>query len=243
MENARLYQQTENYSHTLEAEVEHKTQALDQKAQDLEQTLKKLQQNQGQLIHSEKMSSLGELVAGTAHEINNPVNFIKGNLIHTENYIADMMSLLMLYEREYPQPSPAIQDKQKEIDLNFLFEDANQILESMKLGSDRISRIVQSLRNFVRLDEAEIKAIDLHTGIESTLLILQHRLAAFKNQPEVLVIKKYGNLPLVTCYPSQLNQVFLNIINNAIDAIRDNCQSSEDPEIRIRTGAIDREWL
>ena len=243
VENARLYQQTENYSYTLEAEVEHKTQALNQKAQDLEQTLKKLQQTQGQLIHSEKMSSLGQLVAGIAHEINNPVNFIKGNLIHTENYVADMMSLLMLYEQEYPQPSRAIQDKQEEIDLNFLFEDANQILESMKVGSDRISKIVQSLRNFVRLDEAEIKAVDLHSGIESTLLILQHRLQASENQPEVRVIKEYGNLPLVTCYPSQLNQVFLNLINNAIDAIRDNPQSSQHPEIRIRTGVIDREWL
>ncbi|MDZ8094194.1 MAG: AAA family ATPase [Nostoc sp. DedQUE05] len=243
VENARLYQQTENYSYTLEAEVEHKTQALNQKAQDLEQTLKKLQQTQGQLIHSEKMSSLGQLVAGIAHEINNPVNFIKGNLTHTENYIQDMMRLLMLYQQEYPQPNPAIQAMKEEIELDFLFKDANQTLESMKIGSDRISKIVQSLRNFARLDEAEIKAVDLHSGIESTLLILQHRLQASENQPEVRVIKEYGNLPLVTCYPSQLNQVFLNLINNAIDAIRDNPQSSQHPEIRIRTGVIDREWL
>ncbi|MGV0104214.1 histidine kinase [Nostoc sp. DSM 114160] len=243
VENARLYQQTENYSYTLEAEVEHKTQALNQKAQDLEQTLKKLQQTQGQLIHSEKMSSLGQLVAGIAHEINNPVNFIKGNLTHTENYIQDMMRLLILYQQEYPQPNPAIQAMKEEIELDFLFKDANQTLESMKSGSDRISKIVQSLRNFARLDEAEIKAVDLHSGIESTLLILQHRLQASENQPEVRVIKEYGNLPLVTCYPSQLNQVFLNLINNAIDAIRDNPQSSQHPEIRIRTGVIDRDWL
>jgi predicted ATPase/signal transduction histidine kinase len=243
VENARLYQQIENYSHTLKAEVEHKTQALNQKAQDLEQTLKKLQQTQGQLIHSEKMSSLGQLVAGIAHEINNPVNFIKGNLTHTEKYIADMMSLLMLYQQECLQPSPAIQAKWEEIDLDFLFEDVNRILESMKGGSNRISQIVQNLRNFARLDEAEIKAVDLHSGIESTLLILQHRLQVSENQPEVRVIKEYGDLPLVTCYPSQLNQVFLNIINNAIDAIRDNPENSEHPEIRIRTGVIDREWL
>ncbi|WP_392535215.1 AAA family ATPase [Nostoc sp. C117] len=243
VENARLYQKTENYSYILEAEVEHKTQALNQKAQDLEQTLKKLQQTQGQLIHSEKMSSLGQLVAGIAHEINNPVNFIKGNLTHTENYIQDMMRLLTLYQQEYPQANPAIQAMKEEIELDFLFKDANKTLESMKIGSDRISKIVQSLRNFVRLDEAEIKAVDLHSGIESTLLILQHRLQASENQPEVRVIKEYGDLPLVTCYPSQLNQVFLNIINNAIDAIRDNPQSSEHPEIRICTGVIDREWL
>ncbi|MHC5594742.1 MAG: trifunctional serine/threonine-protein kinase/ATP-binding protein/sensor histidine kinase [Nostoc sp.] len=243
IENARLYQQTENYSHTLEAEVKRKTQALNQKAQDLESALQQLKQTQGQLIHSEKMSSLGQLVAGIAHEINNPVNFIKGNLTHTENYIADMMSLLTLYEQEYPQPSLAIQDKREKIDLDFLFEDANQILESMKVGSDRISQIVLSLRNFSRLDEAEIKAVDLHSGIESTLLILQHRLPASGNQPELHVIKEYGNLPLVTCYPSQLNQVFLNIINNAIDAIRDNPERSKNPEIRIRTEVIDTKRL
>ncbi|MDZ8185756.1 MAG: AAA family ATPase [Nostoc sp. ChiSLP02] len=243
VENARLYQQTENYSHTLEAEVERKTQALNQKAEDLEQALKKLQQTQAQLIHSEKMSSLGQIVAGIAHEINNPVNFIKGNLTHTESYIVEITNLLQLYQQEYPQPSPFIQAKSEEIDLNFLFADVSQILESMKLGSDRISKIVLSLRNFSRLDEAEIKAVNLHSGIESTLLILQYRLQASTNKPEIRVIKEYGNLPLVNCYPSQLNQVFLNIINNAIDAIRDNPESSEHPEIRIRTEAINTEHL
>ncbi|MBH8564154.1 AAA family ATPase [Nostoc sp. CENA67] len=243
VENARLYQQTENYSHTLEAEVELKTHALNQKAEDLEQTLKKLQQTQAQLIHSEKMSSLGQLVAGIAHEINNPVNFIKGNITHTKSYIADMISLLALYQQEYPQPSAVIQAKKEEIDLDFLFEDVNQILESMKVGSDRISQIVLSLRNFSRLDEAEFKAVDLHSGIESTLLILHNRLQAFENKPEVRVVKNYGNLPMVNCYPSQLNQVFLNIINNAIDAIRDHPETSENPEIRIRTEVINSKQL
>ncbi|BAZ49510.1 two-component hybrid sensor and regulator [Nostoc sp. NIES-4103] len=243
LENARLYQQVENYSHTLEAEVELKTHALNQKAQDLEQTLKKLQQTQAQLIHSEKMSSLGQLVAGIAHEINNPVNFIKGNITHTKSYIADMISLLTLYQQEYPQPSAVIQAKNKEIDLDFLFEDINQILESMKVGSDRISQIVLSLRNFSRLDEAEFKAVDLHSGIESTLLILHNRLQASGNKPQVRVVKEYGNLPLVNCYPSQLNQVFLNIINNAIDAIRDHPESSQNPEIRIRTEVINSKQL
>ncbi|WP_208352550.1 trifunctional serine/threonine-protein kinase/ATP-binding protein/sensor histidine kinase, partial [Aetokthonos hydrillicola] len=243
VENARLYQQTENYAQTLETEVERKTQALNQKAQDLEQTLKQLQQTQGQLIHSEKMSSLGQMVAGIAHEINNPVSFIRGNITHLDSYIEDILRLLILYQQEYPQPSQAIQAMREEIDLDFLYEDVNQILESMKVGSERISQIVLSLRNFSRLDEAEIKAVDLHSGIQSTLLILQHRLLASGNQPEVRVIKEYGNIPLVNCYPSQLNQVFFNIIHNAIDAIRDNPQSSQNPEIRIRTEVIDNERL
>jgi predicted ATPase/signal transduction histidine kinase len=250
VEIARLYQQTQNYAQTLELEVERKTQALnqkaqdlEQKAQDLEQTLQKLQQTQAQLIHSEKMSSLGQMVAGIAHEINNPVTFIKGNLTHTEHYIQDMMRLLTLYQQEYPHPNPVIQALKEEIELDFLFEDAHQTLESMKAGSERISQIVLSLRNFSRLDEAEIKAVDLHSGIDSTLLIVQHRLQKSVNQPEVCVSKDYGNLPLVTCYPSQLNQVFLNIINNAIDAIRDNPLCSENPQIRIRTEVIDSKRL
>ncbi|MBE9209720.1 AAA family ATPase [Nostoc sp. LEGE 06077] len=243
VENARLYQKTENYAHILEAEVERKTQALTQKAEDLEQTLKQLQQTQAQLIHSEKMSSLGQMIAGIAHEINNPVTFIQGNLTHTENYIQDMMRLLTLYQQQYPQANPVIQALEEEIELDFLFEDAHQTLKSMKAGSERISQIVLSLRNFSRLDEAEIKAVDLHSGIDSTLLIVQHRLQKSVNQPEVCVIKEYANLPLVTCYPSQLNQVFLNIINNAIDAIRDNPLCSENPQIRIRTEVIDSKRL
>ncbi|MBD2494397.1 ATP-binding sensor histidine kinase [Nostoc sp. FACHB-280] len=243
LENARLYQQVENYSYTLEAEVEQKTQALNQKAQDLEQTIKQLQQTQAQLIHTEKMSSLGQLVAGIAHEINNPVSFIQGNITYTKGYIQDMISLLTLYQQEYPQPSQAIKKKSKEIDIDFIFDDVNKILESMDAGSNRISQIVLSLRNFSRLDEAGIKAVDLHSGIESTLLILQHRLQDSAIQPEVEIVKEYGKLPLVNCYPSHLNQVFLNIINNAIDAIRDNRQCSENPQIRIRTEVIENHRL
>ncbi|MBD2302910.1 ATP-binding sensor histidine kinase [Nostoc sp. FACHB-190] len=243
VENARLYQQAENYAYTLEVEVERQTQALKQKAEDLEQTLTQLQQTQAQLIHSEKMSSLGQMVAGIAHEINNPVTFIQGNLNHTKNYIQDMMRLLNLYQQEYPQPNSAIQAMETEIELDFLLADANQTLESMKAGSDRISQIVLSLRNFSRLDEAEIKAVDLHSGIESTLLLVQHRLQKSANSPEIQVIKNYGNLPLVTCYPSQLNQVFLNIINNAIDAIRAHPQNSEQPQIRIFTEVIENAKL
>ncbi len=243
LENAFLYQQTENYSQILKAEVERKTQALHQKAQDLEQALKTLQQTQAQLIQNEKMSSLGQLVAGIAHEINNPINFIKGNLAHIKSYIADMMSLLTLYQQEYPQPSRAIKAKREEIEFDFLCEDVNKILESMELGSHRIRQIILSLRNFSRLDESSIKPVDLHSGIESTLLILQHRFQGSENKCEIRVVKEYGNLPTITCYPSQLNQVFLNIINNAIDAIRDNFQSGENPEIRIRTEVIDSKWV
>ncbi|BAY90621.1 MULTISPECIES: trifunctional serine/threonine-protein kinase/ATP-binding protein/sensor histidine kinase [unclassified Tolypothrix] len=243
LENARLYQQIANYSQNLEAEVEQKTQALNQKAQDLEDTLQNLQKTHAQLIHSEKMSSLGQLVAGIAHEINNPISFIKGNIDHLENYIADLMSLMTLYQEEYTQPSAKIQAKRDEIDIDFLYKDVIDILQSMEAGSDRIRQIVLSLRNFSRLDESPIKAVDLHSGIESTLLILQNRLQADKHQPEIQLIKEYGNLPPITCYPGQLNQVFLHILNNAIDAIREGDKNIEQPKIRIRTEVVEHEQI
>ena len=244
IENARLYQKTENYSQTLEIEVERKTKALNQKAQDLEQALKTLQQTQGQLIQNEKMSSLGQLVAGIAHEINNPISFIEGNLSYTKSYIEEIINLLGLYQQEYPQPSPVIKGKCEEIDLDFLFEDVTKIIKSMKSGSNRIKQIVLSLRNFSRLDESAIKAVDIHSGIESTLLILQNRLQGSENHREIKIIKEYcHNLPKITCYPSELNQVFLNIINNGIDAIRDNPQSNKAGEIRICTQGIDEGWI
>ncbi|HEY9810635.1 MAG TPA: AAA family ATPase [Halomicronema sp.] len=239
LENARLYQQTENYSQTLKAEVEIKTQDLNQKAHDLEQALKTLQQTQTQLIQSEKMSSLGQLVAGIAHEINNPVNFIKGNLIHTKSYLEDLNSLLTVYMQEYPDPTPAIIAKKEEIDINFLFQDLNKIIDSMTVGSLRISQIVQSLRNFSRLDEAKVKWVDIHSGLDSTLLILQNRLKGDDKFPEITVIKEYSPLPLVKCYASELNQVFMNILSNAIDALIHGKKSSTEwnkqPTITIRT--------
>ncbi|MGL5065425.1 MAG: trifunctional serine/threonine-protein kinase/ATP-binding protein/sensor histidine kinase, partial [Microcoleus sp.] len=228
LENARLYQQVAAHSQTLEAEVERKTQAL-------QQALQQVRQTQAQLIHTEKMSSLGQMVGGIAHEINNPVNFIKGNIHHTQTYFADLVNLLGLYQQEYPQPTAAIATKSEEIDLDFLIEDISQILSSMQTGSDRIQQIVLSLRNFARLDEADLKTVDIHEGIESTLLIVQHRCQPADKQPEIRVIKDCGTLPNVTCYPSQLNQVFLHIFNNAIDAIRENTTSDTTPEIRIRT--------
>ncbi|MEL7143034.1 MAG: AAA family ATPase [Cyanobacteria bacterium J06573_11] len=251
IENARLYQATENYSRTLEIEVAKKTEdlrqkaeALDSKAQDLEQTLSQLRQTQAQLIHSEKMSSLGKMVAGVAHEINNPVNFIQANLECTSDYIEDLMSLLALYESEYPQPTEAIVSKQDEIDLSFLTEDIHQMLKSMTIGSDRIRDIVLNLRNFSRLDESAVKAVDLHEGLDSTLALLHTRLQADGEHSSINVVKDYGQLPLVTCEASQLNQVFLNILGNAVDAIREQYSEADlepvnPPSIKIATCTTD----
>jgi signal transduction histidine kinase len=191
------------------------------KAHQLEQTLNELHRTQTQLVQTEKMSSLGQLVAGVAHEINNPVNFIYGNLTHVNEYSHGILSLMQLYQRHYQNPVPEIQEKAMAIDLDFVMEDLPKILESMKIGTDRIRQIVLSLRNFSRLDESEMKAVDLHEGLESTLLILQNRLKAHADHPGIEVIKDYGELPMVECYAGQLNQVFMNILANAIDAMEE----------------------
>ncbi|MEG4027903.1 MULTISPECIES: AAA family ATPase [unclassified Microcoleus] len=243
IENARLYQQVENYSQTLAAEVERKTEELSQKAFDLEQTLKNLQQTQAQLIQSEKMSAVGQLVAGIAHEINNPVTFIHSNLQPTENYIKALVNLLELYQQEYPNKSSAIKAKIEEIELAFITEDLTKILQSMKVGSERIKQIILSLRNFSRLDEAEMKSVDLHAGLESTLLILQNRFQESDNQPKVQVIQEYGNLPHVTCYASEMNQVFISIISNALDALKQVSKTNKHPFIKIQTEVIEKEWV
>ena len=203
----------------LEMQVAERTVKLKYKNFQLKQTLKELQHTQVQLVQTEKMSSLGQLVAGVAHEINNPVNFIYGNLLHLREYSQQLLTLITLYQQQCYNYTPEITTLLDEIDLEFIIDDMPRILSSMAIGTERIREIVLTLRNFSRLDEAEMKFVDIHEGINSTLLILQYRLKENQNQHEITIIKDYGNLPLVECYAGGLNQVFMNILSNAIDAL------------------------
>ncbi|MEG4630535.1 ATP-binding protein [Microcoleus sp. AR_TQ3_B6] len=209
----------------LEIRVEERTAELQFQTQQLEQALSELKQAQSNLIHSEKMSSLGQLVAGIAHEINNPINFIYGNITHTREYAYSLVEVVNLYQEQYPTPVPIVQEKIKSVDLDFIISDLPKILTSMKNGAERIFGIVKSLRIFSRHDEAERKLADIHEGIDSTLMILQSRLNSKPGLGSIQVIKEYGNLPKIECYPGQLNQVFMNIIANAIDALEEDNRS------------------
>ncbi|HEY9850872.1 MAG TPA: ATP-binding protein [Leptolyngbyaceae cyanobacterium] len=220
-------------THELEIRVEQRT-------AELSEALNILKQAQTQLVQTEKMSSLGQLVAGVAHEINNPVNFICGNLEHIDDYFESLLKLIEAYQKEISKDllKPSIQQIEEEIELDFLQEDLPKLLSSMRIGTDRIRAIVLSLRNFSRLDEAEVKAVDIHAGIDSTLMILGHRLKASSERPAIQVIKEYGNLPLVECYAGQLNQVFMNILVNAIDALDEQSLSRSFTDIQANPQQI-----
>ncbi len=229
---------------------------LRQQAEELEHAFKQLQKTQTQLIQTEKMSSLGQLVAGIAHEINNPVSFIYGNLEPAKQYVEDLLRVIHLYQTDHPVPSEQIAEELEDLDLEFARHDLFKLLDSMGTGAERIRDIVRSLRNFSRHDEADLKAVDLHEGIDSTLMLLQHLLKSSRAsgnpllRPTIQVVKQYGALPKVQCYAGLLNQVFINLLSNAIDAIHDRWQSEEidfTPEIKIQTSLFQEpdstEWV
>lgn len=226
-----LYQ-AKLYSESCEA-----TATAQEQSKQLQETIEELKNTQVQLIQAEKMSSLGQLVAGIAHEINNPLNFISGNLSHTEEYLQNIFELLDLYAQHYPQPVPEITQEIEDIELDYLTEDLIKILHSMKVGTQRLQDIVVSLRNFSRVDEEGMKKSDLHECLESTLLILQHRFRSNRTHSRIQITTDYSNLPLVECYPVQINQVFMNLISNAIDALesKENLETDFVPCIHIRS--------
>jgi len=233
----QLVQWVDDSTQDLELARQTLEQRVDERTQELTQALRELQHSQAQLIQSEKMSSLGQMVAGIAHEINNPINFIYGNLDYAKRSINDLLILLELYRQEYPQPNAAIQEQSEAMDLDFLIADMPKMLSSLKSGAERIQEVVLSLRNFCRLDEAQLKRADIHEGLENTLLLIAHRL-----QPNINLVKKYSQLPRIDCYPAQLNQAFINIISNAIDALEE-VQGKAIPTIVIRSETIDNRWI
>lgn len=237
----------------LSKEVQQRRQAqkeLAQAHQQLQQAFQELQFTQAQIIHNEKMSSLGQMVAGIAHEINNPVNFIHANLPHIQAYSQDLLGLIELYRQEYSNPTPTIEEEIEAVELEFLEEDFPRLLGSIKVGTERIREIVNSLRTFSRLDEAIIKEVDLHEGIDSTLMILNNRLKPTSDGQAIEVIKDYGELPLVDCYAGQINQVFMNILSNAIDALQEYEGQQTIEEIKpnpstiwIHTKVKEKNWI
>ncbi|WP_413175128.1 AAA family ATPase [Anabaena azotica] len=243
LQNAQLYE-------NLEEKVADRTQELNDKNLYLENTLSKLKLTQSQLIQTEKMSSLGQMVAGIAHEINNPVSFIYANIDYADSYIEALINLINIYQQEYPNPTSRIKKNLADIDLDFIRIDLPKIFNSMAVGAERIRKIVLGLRNFSRLDESDMKPVDIHEGMESTLMLLQPRFREKLGYSPNIVIKDYSELPLVTCYVSQINQVFMNIISNAIDALynckQEICSTEKEiscSQIKICTSVINDDWV
>ncbi|MFP4123530.1 hybrid sensor histidine kinase/response regulator [Coleofasciculus sp.] len=256
-QNTRLVEEVEQRGKA-EAALQTLTQELEQRVEErtnqLAQALNNWQQAQAMLVQSEKMSSLGQMLAGVAHEINNPITSIHGNLSCASEYSRDLLKLLQIYAQHYPNPVPEIQDKSQKIDTDFLVKDLPKTFKSMELGIERICQIIKSLRNISRLDAGEMMMVDLHEGLESTLVLLQHRIKPTGKHLGIQVIKEYGKLPPIECYPGRLSQVFMNILANAIDALEEaefRKQNSETisesdttpapPTIWIRTRVIDNQ--
>ncbi|MBO3461634.1 sensor histidine kinase, partial [Aetokthonos hydrillicola] len=238
-ETTRAAEALQKANSELERKVEERT-------AELRKALLDLQKTQAQLVHSEKMSSLGQMVAGISHEINNPIGFIDGNLGYANQYVNDLLDLIRVYQEQYPQFNSAIAAKIKAIDLQYLCNDLPKLMESMRAGSQRITNIVLGLRNFSRLDEAKLKPVDIHEGIDNTLMILNHQLT-IPHKLDIQIIKNYGQLPKVSCYVNQLNQVFMNILNNAIYALKENMHhwqsTSQIPTIEISTSVVDNQKI
>ncbi|NET52239.1 MAG: hybrid sensor histidine kinase/response regulator [Merismopedia sp. SIO2A8] len=233
----------EQSNHQLEEKVKERTSKLNQ-------ALEELQSSHLQLVKQEKMSSLGQLVAGVAHEINNPMNFIYGNLEHADEYVQDLIGALELYQQHCPSQNPDLQNYVEEVDLEFIVNDLPKLIHSMSIGAERIRNMVLALRNFSRMDEAACKKVDIHEGLDSTLMILQHRLKQTVERPAIHVRKDYGELPLVTCYAGQLNQVFMNLLSNAVDALEEAQAGKsfatieeEGYHITIHTSVLDKRWV
>ncbi|MDZ8187157.1 MAG: response regulator [Nostoc sp. ChiSLP02] len=219
--------------------LEQKNTLLEQKVSEISLAYNDLQEMQIKLIQSEKLSSLGQMVAGIAHEINNPVNFIYGNLSHANEYTREVLNLLRLYQEEYPNPTPRIQSELEATDIDFIQDDLFKLLNSMNIGAKRIREIVQSMRIFSRVDELNMKAVNIHEGIESTLTILNYRLKSRPDHPGIEIVKNYGQLPLVECHAGQLNQVFMNVLANAIDALDEHNQNRSFEEIQKQPSRIE----